>query len=144
MIATGLLASISMNMLYSLPSTITARSPLAMLFGVRRRRLQLLHSLLGQLFEIVPAKCLDDCVGAGQAGAAVTGMRFDELAFPFRIEKVEIAGRRILGRHQGGVVAHHAQRRTPCCVIALRILELRGIRFTSGGVCAASHFCCFQ
>ena len=34
MIRTGLLFWISMNMLYSLPSTITARSPLAMLFGV--------------------------------------------------------------------------------------------------------------
>jgi hypothetical protein len=34
MIFTGLFLSISMNMLYSLPSTITARSPLAMLFGV--------------------------------------------------------------------------------------------------------------
>ena len=103
-----------------------------MLFGVAVVDCSCCTPCLDKLFEIVPAEQLDDRVRAGQAGAAVARMRFDQLALPFRIEQVEIAGRRILGRHQVGVVAHHAERRAPRRVVAFRILELRRVALHVG------------
>ena len=53
-------------------------------------------------------------------------MRFDELAFPFRVQQIDITGRCIFGVDQLGVVTHHAQRRAPGGEVALRVPELGG------------------
>ncbi|GCC44831.1 hypothetical protein chiPu_0029044 [Chiloscyllium punctatum] len=42
-------------------------------------------------------------------GAAVAGMRLDDLALPFRIEQIGRALRRLLGLHQTGVVGNDRQ-----------------------------------
>ena len=100
--------------------------------GCGRRRLQLLHPLLRQLLEVIPSKGLRDCEGSRQAGAAIAGMCLDQLALPLRVEKVEIAGWRILGIDELGVVAHDTQRRAPRRVIAVGILELRRVALDVG------------
>ena len=73
------------------------------------RGLHLHDLLLGELLEVVPAEIARHLEGRAHDVAAVARMRLDHLAGPFRIEQVGKALRRILGLHQIGVVADHAQ-----------------------------------
>ncbi len=96
-------------------------------------RLQLLHALLGELLEIVPAQRLGDGVDAGQRRAAIAGVRLGELALPLRVEQVLVALRHLVGRDDVGVVAHHVERGAPGGVVAVGVLALRGIVLHVGG-----------
>ena len=99
-------------MLYSLPSTITARSPSASFFGGSVDGLHLHDLLLGELLEdSSQPRSRGDLEGRGHDRAAVARMRLDDLADPFRIEQIGEALRRVLRLHQLGVVGDDAERR---------------------------------
>src|SRR5829696_74018 len=58
------------------------------LLGRIGRGLDLHHPLLGELLEILPTKVARHLLGCSHDGAAITGMRLDHLAGPFRIEQI--------------------------------------------------------
>ena len=93
------------------------------------RRLHLHHALFGELLEIAPAEIALHLVGRGHDGAAVAGMRLDDLALPFGIEQVGKTLRRVLGLHQIGVVGDDAEPDAEACELAVGIPVLGRIEF---------------
>src|SRR5207237_187922 len=87
--------------------------------------------------EVVPAEVAGDLEGSGEDGAAVAGMRLDDLPRPARIEQVLEALRRLLPLHQPGVVADDAQPDAPAGEEAVRVLLFLRIveRDVLGNVC---------
>ena len=73
-------------------------------------RLHLHDLLLSELLQIVPAEIAADLIGHGHDRAAIAGMRLDDLAFPFRVEQIGKAFRRVLGLDELRVVLDRRQR----------------------------------
>ena len=107
-----------------MPSAITLRSPSDELLRRIGRRLHLHDVLFGEVLVIFPADVAHHLEGRGQDGAAVAGMRLDDLALPFGIEQVLEARRRVLGLHQPGVVGDRAQRGAEAGIGAVGIAVL--------------------
>ena len=112
-------------MLYSLPSAITARSPSAIFFGVSVADCTCSTFCCDSFSRYPPAELAHHLIGRGDDGAAVARMRLDDLAFPFRIEQIGKAFRRLFALHQLGIVGDHAQRRAQRRVEPVRI-AMRG------------------
>jgi len=115
-------------MLYSLPSAITERSPISSFFGGSAEDLHLHDVLFRKLLEPGPAKIALHLIGRRHDGAAIAGMRLDDLALPFRIEQIGKTLRRLLGLHQIGVVGDDAEPDAPARKLAVHILVFRGIK----------------
>ena len=91
------------------------------------RRLHLHHVLLRELLEILPAEIAGELLGRRHDRAAVARVRLDHLALPLRIEQIGEALRRLLGLHQAGVEADHAQADAEAREQAVGVLVLGGI-----------------
>src|SRR5262249_15712151 len=73
------------------------------------RRLYLHHPLLRELLEKVPADIARYLIGRGHDSAAVTWMALDDLTYPFRIEQIRKALRRILRFDESRIVPDVAE-----------------------------------
>ena len=83
---------------------------------------------LASCFEEAPAEIALHLIGRGHDGAAVAGMRLDDLALPFGIEQVGKALRRVVGFHQIGVVGDDAEPDAETRELAVRVLVLGRIK----------------
>ena len=86
----------------------------------------------GELLEPAPAEIALHLIGRGHDGAAVAGMRLDDLALPFGIEQIGKTLRRFLRLHQIGVVGDDAEPDAPARELAVDVpvfgrIELRDV-----------------
>ena len=74
-----------------------------------------------------PAEVALHLIGRGHDGAAIAGMRLDDLALPFGIEQIGKTFRRFLRLHQIGVVGDDAEPDAQARKLAVDVLVFGGI-----------------